>query len=410
MASSQRPTQDLCKTSYTRSVTLRKHRLVSTSALLSLLWATSAFAAPAPAAPAAPRPAAPPAAEAPNSADDASDDTGGAADENPNSPLVRAREGMVLLERNGKVLGAGSVLAGDGRILTALSTLGHGNNIDARFADGSVSQVKMGHTDRAWDLALLVPQNARWKKGLRASRTDPAKAGTNLRAFSLVGNKEFAPARTLVKGKTTLVGGDSELLQDALELVTRFKNTDLGTPIIDDKGDVVAVVARACAPVPNQPCTRVPFGVPVSAVKAFLRTVPAAAVPPAPWLGIQGVAEDVGPARGVRVVSVHPKSPAGAAGLHGGADKNSADTVVAVDGAPVLTPETLGKVINERAVGDSVQLLLFGRGKFRQVTLQLRAAPDSAPANVAKKAAAPPPKAPAAKPKPRPAAPTTPGY
>jgi serine protease Do len=365
--------------------------------------------APAPAAPAAPRAPAPPAAEAPSADTGAADDASG-ADENPNSPLVRARDGMVLLERNGKVLGAGSVLAGDGRILTALSILGHGNNIDARFADGSVSQVKMGHTDRAWDIALLVPQNARWKKGLRASRTDPAKAGTNLRAFSLVGNKEFAPARTLLKGKTTLVGGDSELLQDALELVTRFKNTDLGTPIVDDKGDVVAVVARACAPAPNQPCTRVPYGVPVSAIKAFLRTVPAAAVPPAPWLGIQGVAEDVGPARGVRVLSVHSKSPAGAAGLHGGADKNSADTVVAVDGTPVLTPEALGKAINERAVGDSVQLLLFGRGKFRQVTLQLRAAPEGGPA--AKSKVSPtPPKTPSAKPKPRPAqGPSSPGY
>ncbi|HMJ14220.1 MAG TPA: PDZ domain-containing protein, partial [Polyangiaceae bacterium] len=123
----------------------------------------------------------------------------------------------------------------------------------------------------------------------------------------------------------------------------------------------------------------------------------------------QGVAEDVGPARGVRVLSVHPKSPAGAAGLRGGADKNNADTVVAVDGTPVLTPEALGKVINERAVGDSVQLLLFGRGKFRQLTLQLRAAPE---ATMKSKAVAPT-KAPAAKPKPRPApgsGPSSPGY
>ncbi|HMJ13717.1 MAG TPA: serine protease, partial [Polyangiaceae bacterium] len=192
-------------------MTVRKHRFMRASlgALLPLLCAAAVSAAPAP-APA--RPAPEPAAEG-GDANGAEPSGASGADENPNSPLVRAREGLVLLERAGKVLGAGSVLAGDGRILTALSTLGHGNNIDARFADGSVSQVKMGHTDRAWDLALLVPQNARWKKGLRASRTDPAKAGTNLRAFSLVGNKEFAAARTLVKGKTTLVGGDSELLQ-----------------------------------------------------------------------------------------------------------------------------------------------------------------------------------------------------
>ena len=222
----------------------------------------------------------------------------------------------------------------------------------------------------------MIPQNARWKKGLKASRLSPTKVGTQLRTFSTVGAKEVAPARTIVKGRTTLIGGDSELLQDALELASRFKSTDVGSPIIDDNGDVVGMVARACAPVPNQPCAQVPYGVPVSAVKAFLRTVPANAVPPAPWLGIQGVADDVGPVRGVRVIGVHPKSPAAAAGLRGGADKAAADVVFAVDGAPVTTPEALAEAINQHAVGDSVQLLLFGGGKFRQVSLALRAAPD----------------------------------
>ena len=106
----------------------------------------------------------------------------------------------------------------------------------------------------------------------------------------------LAPSRTIIKGKKTLLGGDNELLPDALEMASRFKSTDIGSPIVDEKGDVVGMIAKACAPIPNQPCSRVPFGVPVSAIKAFLRTVPANAVPPAPWLGIQGVADDVGPA------------------------------------------------------------------------------------------------------------------
>jgi serine protease Do len=294
------------------------------------------------------------------------------------SPLERARQGLVVIEQVGKAVGIGSVLAGDGRILTALSNLGHGNDLDARFADGSVSRVKLGHSDRAWDLALLIPQNGRWKSGLRASRTPATDAGSLLRTFSLVGNaKDLAAARTIVKGKKTLLGGDSELLPDALEMATRFKSTDIGSPIVDDRGDVVGVIARACAPLPNQPCARVPFGVPNSAVKAFLRTVPANAVPPAPWLGIQGVAADTGSARGVRVLGVHPRSPAAAAGLKGGEDKAKADTVVAVNGAPVTSPEALADAINAHAVGDSVDLLLFGGGKFRQVTLTLRPAPDS---------------------------------
>ena len=142
-----------------------------------------------------------------------------------------------------------------------------------------------------------------------------------------------------------------------------------------------------------------PYGVPVSAIKAFLRTVPTNAVPPAPWLGIQGASDDAGPVRGVRVLGVHPSSPAAAAGLHGGADKSTSDTVVAIDGAPVLTPEALAGSINTRAVGDTVRVLLYGGGKYREVSLVLKSAPEDGkaaakplvPKAKAKRSAAPTP-------------------
>lgn len=297
--------------------------------------------------------------------------------EGAESKIDRARDGVVMIERRGKVLGLGTVLANDGRILTALSNVGHGNQLDARFADGSVMPIKMGHSDRAWDLALLVPQSGRWKKGLKPGGTDASRAGASLRTFTPVANKDLAPSRLIVKGLRTMQGADSELLRDAIDLASRFKNSDVGSPIVDDRGRVVGMVGRACAPVPGQDCQTVPFGVPVTAIKAFLRTVPANAVPPAPWLGIQGVAADVGPVRGVRVLKIHPRSAAAAAGLHGGRDESTSDVIVAVDGSPVMTPEALANAINQRAVGDSIQLLLFGGGKFRQVSLGLTAAPNA---------------------------------
>lgn len=319
---------------------------------------------------------------------EAADEAADAAIEAPpntgqKGPVDRAREGIVIIERAGKPLALGTVLQGDGRILTALSPLGHGNNLDARFPDGSVTQLKVGHSDRAWDLALLVPQNGRYTKGLKASKLSATKAGSGLRAFSLVSAKSVAPARTIVRGRTTLVGGDSELLHDALEVASRFKASDVGTPIIDDHGDVVAVVARACAPTEQEVCSPVPFGVPVSAIKAFMRVAPKSALPPAPWLGIHGVADSSGPARGVRVMDVHPKSPAAAAGLKGGGDPKRADVVVAVDGAPVATPEALAQTISDRAVGDTVRLLVLGDGRFREVSLTLRANPEGGKSGVA---------------------------
>lgn len=290
-----------------------------------------------------------------------------------------AQRGVVIIERSGKPISVGTVLADDGRILTALSPLTHGNNLDARFADGSLMRIRVGHTDRAWDLALVVPQNGRWQEGLKPSKTDPTRAGSSLRGFTPIGKStpRVAPARVIVKGFQTLVGGDSELLRDAVELKGRFRGVDLGSPIIDDKGDVVAVLARACEPQQTEECKAVPYGVPVSAIRAFLRTVPPSALPPAPWIGIQAVADESGPVKGVRVHAAHPDGPAGAAGLNSGSTAGRADLIVAVDGAPVTSPEQLSEQIDQRTVGDSIHLLVFGSGKYRQVTLTLRAAPGT---------------------------------
>ncbi len=368
---------DKDNTSYTAGVTAR--RLISMAGVAALAWLVAP--ANALAQNQNSQDTARAASQAARSAADAAEEYADGdieADQELN-PLDKARQGVVVLEQQGKPIGVGTVLRGDGRILTALSPLGHGNNLDARFADGSVSQVRVGHSDRAWDLALLIPQNGRWQDGLRASRQAATRAGSDLRSFSLVGGKKLMLTRTIVKGERTLVGGDSELLRDALEMASRFKATDIGSPVVDGEGNVVAVIAKACAPGPNGSCTRVPYGVPVSAVKAFLRTVPANAVPPAPWLGIQGAGEDTGVVRGVRVLSVHASSPAAAAGLQGGNDESRSDIVVAVDGRPITTPEQLATEINSRAVGDSVQLLVFGTGKFRQVSLTLRPTPGSQP-------------------------------
>ncbi len=63
-----------------------------------------------------------------------------------------------MLERNGRSIAIGTLLNGDGRIVTALSPLTHGNQIIARYPEGQRIPVKLTYSDRAWDLALLTPE------------------------------------------------------------------------------------------------------------------------------------------------------------------------------------------------------------------------------------------------------------
>lgn len=296
------------------------------------------------------------------------------ATEKPEDPIEHAKKGIVTIERAGEVLGLGTVLKDDGRILTALSPLGDGNSLDVRYPDGSVVHSKVGHSDRVWDLALLVPQVGRWPDGLAASSGDALKSGAQLRAFS-PGKNHVQPATILVKGTRSLLGADAQIVRDVFDIGTKIGPKELGSPIVDETGSVVGLLGRACVPVEKGPCAPTSFGVPVSALKQFLRTTPVSAVPPAPWLGLQGVADKAGPVSGVRVVSIAPDGPADEAGLHGGADKAVSDLLVAIDDKPVLSPEALAQALHEKAVGDRVKLLVFSAGKFRDVNAVLRPAP-----------------------------------
>jgi S1-C subfamily serine protease len=349
-------------------------------------WAQAAPPVPAPAPATVPTakkvvttpPAAPPAAALPPASPAPA--AAAAAPAAPNS-VEKSRQGVVVLERQGKPLALGVVLDGDGRILTALSPLTNGNFLSVRYADGVVTPLKLVHSDRGWDLALLSPvpgpKQAPHKSGLRAART-PSFVG--LQTFNLAPPSTVAAAPAALKLSEGLLGGDNAQLVGAYELGQ--KATFVGGPVVNTEGEVVALVARACPPKSAAACVPAPYGAPVSALKQFLQRVPTEAA----WLGVEAASDETGGVRGVRVISVVPNSPAASAGVRPGNDPSQADLIVAVDGTPVTTTNELNEAMRSRTAGDSVELLLYGLGRYRNAHVKPRPAPQlTAPPYVAPK-------------------------
>ena len=317
-------------------------------------------------------------------------------------PAISAAEqlsrGVVTVERDGRILGVGAVLGGDhgeGRILTALSSLGASDTADVRYADGSVVHAKVGHRDRAWDLALLIPLTGHWFDGLVASPANPSEATLQAPVALHPGRPAVVPAhvRGLIDARAK---EGNATLSSVLDVELQGATPTLGAPLIDGTGGVVGVFVKACQPTlpmvppagsprigapaqmaapPAPPCSPMIVVAPVSAIVEFLSHTPPTAVPPTPWLGIVGVTDVESNTHGVRVMAVAPDSPAQKAGLKANEDKAQADMIVAVDGQPVDSPERLAEMIGRHSIGERVKLLLLQGGKFHEAQVVLRTAP-----------------------------------
>lgn len=344
------------------------HVLAPSLALASLLVATSVAAAPPP----LPSPSGGGPTPAPSAAP---------------APAVDAnvlRKGIVQVEQGGRPIAIGTVLSRDGRVLTSLSGLGNVTEPELRYADGSVVKAKVGHKDKGWDLALLVPQSGKWLDGLVPTDADPSNA--ELKAFLPKAGKLTA-AGVGLKGRTDVTSKEGEPLKSVLDIDLKGSPSVLGAPVLDPSGKVVGVLVRACkdssasegAPKDGKTaakdapqCSPVTVAAPVYALRSFLVRTPATAAIPAPWLGLGGAPSAEGNVKGVKIMGIAPGSPAEKAGLKAG---ESADTIVAVDGAPVETPEQLAEAIAKHAIGQTVKLLVFSGGKFREAPVTLRPAP-----------------------------------
>jgi hypothetical protein len=289
----------------------------------------------------------------------------------------RVRRGVVIVEQRGVPIAIGTVLGRDGRVLTALSGLAGAVAADLRYADGSMAIAQLGRSDKASDLALLVPQSLAWTEGLDASDIDPD--GAELRAMLPSGGGRLGPTLAEVRGDVAAHGQKGQPTVRMLDVSVNAPPM-AGAPLLDSGGRVVAVLVHACKviptfppastigagerlPLPPPPCVPEALGAPVEAIRSFLAGSASAA---APRLGIRGEPEKQGNVRGVRVVATAPSSPAERAGL-----RPNTDVIVAVDGQAIDTPERLAESIGRHVAGDTVKLLVLDDSGFRDVPVYL---------------------------------------
>jgi S1-C subfamily serine protease len=294
--------------------------------------------------------------------------------------------------RDGGGTGSGFVLDSEGHIVTNSHVVEDGEEILVRFADDTTVEAELVGADADSDLAVIqVDVAAELLRPVELG--DSAALRVGQRAIA-VGNP-FGFEQTMTTGIISALG--RVVRQDSGFSLPQLIQTDAainpgnsGGPLLNSQGQVIGVTTLIFSR--SGSSAGVGFAVPVNTIKRVAPALIATGRYADPWLGISGltitpaVAEelDLPVERGILLLNVVQRGPAGKAGLRAGDLEIEAggatlaargDIVLAIDGATVREMDDLIVYLAETRVGQRVALTVVRGGEERSVEVTLEERP-----------------------------------
>jgi len=283
-------------------------------------------------------------------------------------------------------LGSGIVIDDKGHILTNNHVVSGFDQIDVTLADGTSVSAEVVNTDPGNDIALV-------KVDLPASKLSPATLGdsSKVRPGELViavGNPfgiEGSITEGIISGVgRTLASGPGRPLRQLIQADAAINPGNSGGAMFNARGEVIGIPTALENPSGENVFVGIGYAVPINTAKRFLPDLLAKRTIEHPRMGI-GL-QNVTPAlakrlgisveQGALVTQVDTNSAAGRAGMKGGTGvRNSTigDVIVSIDGKEVKTSEDLVDYIDNKKVGDKVQVKIVRDNKEMTLDVTLDA-------------------------------------
>jgi S1-C subfamily serine protease len=279
--------------------------------------------------------------------------------------------------------GSGFVWDESDHVVTNLHVIANASEAWVRLSDGRDYAASLVGASPDHDLAVLrikVPSNR--PPPLPVGTSHDLKVGQRVYA---IGNP-FGLDWTLTTGivsalDRSLTAENGATIEHLVQTDAAINPGNSGGPLLDSAGRLIGITTAIYSP--SGAYAGVGFAVPVDTVNRIVPKLIATGRYERPTLGI-GMDEDLNTAitqhlgvQGVAVLRVFPETGAAAAGLrpaqrNRGGDIVIGDVIVAIDGKKVTKPSTMLSLLDEREIGDRVQLTLLREGKQLQVDLQLQ--------------------------------------
>lgn len=275
-------------------------------------------------------------------------------------------------------LGSGVLVDPSGIIVTNHHVIGTDSDIKVVLADRREFDAKVLLADERTDLAVLKIDVADEDlPALALGDSDALEVGDLVLA---IGNP-FGVGQTVTSGIVSALArtriGVSDY-QFFIQTDAAINPGNSGGALVNVKGELIgintAIFSRTGGSI------GIGFAIPSNMVRTVVATAESGGGSiRRPWIGaeVQDVTSDIaaslGMARpeGALIVSLHPDSPLGAAGLKRG------DIVLAVEGKPVESAQELGYRVATAAIGSTTIVEYMRKGERRETQVTMIAAPET---------------------------------
>lgn len=276
-------------------------------------------------------------------------------------------------EETGAAAGTGVIVSSDGYILTNKHVIDSATKIYVVLDNGTVyKNVDLVGTDPLNDVAFLKIADV---SDLPAATLGDSKTIVVGEQVIAIGNALGQYQNTVTSGiisgtGRSLTATDSnyqntESLTDMIQTDAAINSGNSGGPLVNAAGEVIGLNTAVSSG------NNIGFAIPIASIKGMLKTVLASGEAKRAYAGISyssidattALENDLSSTFGAYVSSVVKNSPAANAGLA------KDDIILAVDGVKIGASTSLGTLLGEHSVGDTVTLTVL-RGD-QQLTVQL---------------------------------------
>ncbi len=298
--------------------------------------------------------------------------------------------------RRTRSLGSGFVIEKSGHIVTNFHVVEGAEIVTVSFSNDESVRAKVVGIDPTTDLAVLkVNTPPRGLTPLLLGKSSSVRVGDEVVA---IGNP-FGYERSMTAGIVSAIGRVLEApnnlaIDNAIQTDAPINPGNSGGPLLNALGRVIGVNTQIATGSSSDRSVGVGFAIPVDTVRSVTAQIIRVGKVEHAFFGVEAtpLTDDIArlfrlpeqARRGLVIDSVVPDSAADKAGLRAGTRtvivggeswRLGGDIIVAVEGAPVMSPERLRSILARKRPGDEIEVEVYRADRRLTVTVKLGRAP-----------------------------------